>query len=267
MGGRVGRALERNNVEILGNGPRTILFAHGLGADQTTWRRVAPAFCDRHRVVLFDYVGCGRAAREAYTSERYSRLEDYARDVIEICDEAGLQDVVFVGHSISSMIGILASIERPGLFEHLVFLAPSPRYLNAPNYIGGFEARDVEGLLALMDNNFLTWATTFADVAIKDPIHAKELRDSFCATDARCLRDFATLTLYCDMRARLAEVRTPTLVVQCTRDDIVPTVVGEFVHHHIPGSQYRLIDVPGHCPQLTHPQIVTQVLEEYLKQE
>ncbi len=235
MGGRVGRALERNNVENFGQRRANVGFRpwFGRGSKHLASRRAGILRRQSGGVVRLRWGG--RAKREAYTSERYSRLDDYARDVIEICDEAELEDVVFVGHSISSMIGILASIERPELFQRLVLLAPSPRYLNAPKYVGGFEERDVEGLLTLMDNNFLTWATTFADVAIKDPVHAKQLRDSFCATDARCLRDFATLTLYCDLRTHLPKVRTPTLVVQCTHDDIVPTVVGEFVHQHIPG--------------------------------
>lgn len=264
----MGHIQQRNNVRVLGHGKQTIVFAHGLGADQTIWRRVAPEFSSNNRVLLFDYVGCGASALDAYDPVRYSTLQGYAWDILEICDEVNLKNVVFVGHSVSAMIGVLASLARPELFERLILLAPSPRYLNdPPDYAGGFEVRDVESLLTLMDNNFLTWAATFADVAIKDPEHAKELRDSFCATDPVCLRQFAELTLYCDVRPRLAEVDTPSLVVQCTNDDIVPVAVGEFVHRQIRNSAYQLIDVPGHCPQLTHAPLVASVIKEYLRSE
>src|ERR1700758_1620050 len=151
-------ALRRNNVQIRGQGDTAIVFAHGFGCDQNMWRFVAPAFQDRYRTVLFDNVGAGRSDLSAYDYAKYASLEGYADDVLEIGKELGLRDAVFVGHSVSAMIGIIAANKAPGLFKALILVGPSPCYIDDGDYIGGFARSQVEELLESLDSNHLGWS-------------------------------------------------------------------------------------------------------------
>ena len=257
--------VDRNHVTIMGSGPRTLVFAHGFGCDQRVWQRVAPLFAEQHRVVLFDFVGAGQSDRSAYDSVRYRTLHGYAQDVLEIAAELDLHRAVFVGHSVGAMTGLLAAIEAPHRFERLVLLAPSPRYLNdPPDYIGGFERKDITALLDLMDRNFLGWATTFARVATSNRELASELADGFRTIDARTIREFAEAVFYSDHRADLAKVHVPCLVVQCADDDIVPVPVGQYMHRALPDASYQLLDVSGHMPHMSNAEDVQQLLTDYL---
>lgn len=260
--------LERNNVRISGTGEKFILFAHGFGCDQNMWRFVAPAFEEDFCVVLFDYVGSGKSDLEAYDPGRYDTLEGYARDVTEICDALDLRDAVFVGHSVSSMIGALASIERPELFSHLIQLVPSPCYINhPPDYTGGFERGDLDGLFEMMDKNFIGWANYLAPVVMKNPDRPElgaELEESFCSTDPEIARRFAEATFYSDNRADLPKIKTPSLIVQVTDDAVAPVAVGEYMSRQIPGSTLRLLEASGHCPHMSHPRETIGIMKEYL---
>lgn len=254
----------RNNVVVRGEGP-PIVFAHGFGCDQRMWRKVAPRFEATNQVVLFDYVGAGASDRAAYDPKRYATLDGYAKDVLEICDALGLVSPVFVGHSVSAMIGVLAANAAPGLFERLVLVSPSPRFVNdPPEYHGGFEQGDIEGLLELLDGNFMGWATMLSSKVLTSPDLADELKTSFCSTDPLCLREFARATFLSDHRAALDTVTPPCLVVQCSDDEIAPTCVGEFVAKRIPRASFRLLDAPGHMPQMSHPDAVHDLLRAYL---
>ena len=260
--------LVRNNVKISGRGTQPMLFAHGFGCDQNMWRFIAPAFEDDYRVVLFDYVGSGRSDVAAYDATRYSALDGYAQDVLDVCDALDLQDVVFVGHSVSSMIGVLAANREPQRFAQLVLLGPSARYVNeAPDYVGGFERADLEGLIDMMDRNFIGWANFLAPVIMKNPERPElgaELEASFCSTDPVMARHFAEATFFADNRADAAKVRVPSLIVQCADDAIAPQSVGEYLHRTMPGSTFRLLDVTGHCPQMSHPEETVAAIREYL---
>jgi len=260
--------LARNNVTVLGHGTRPMLFAHGFGCDQNMWRYVAPAFADDYRIVLFDYVGSGKSDLAAYDAERYASLEGYAQDVLDVCHALDLRDVVFVGHSVSAMVGVLAANREPERFAHLVMVGPSPRYLNEPpDYVGGFEPADVEGLLETMDRNYLGWANQLAPAIMKNPDRpelGEELTESFCSTDPVIARRFASATFLSDNRADLARVRVPTLVLQCSEDIIAPTSVGEYVHRSIPGSTLRLMAATGHCPHMSAPGETIALMREYL---
>lgn len=244
------------------------MFAHGFGCDQNMWRFVAPAFEDDYKIVLFDYVGSGKSDLAAYDRERYADLKGYARDVIEICDALGLKDVIFVGHSVSSMIGALASIERPELFKSLILVVPSPCYINhPPDYTGGFDRADIEGLLDMMDKNYIGWANFLAPVIMKNgdqPALGAELEASFCSTDPRIARRFAEATFYSDNRADLEQVRTPSLIIQVTDDAIAPVSVGEFMRRKLAGSTLRLMDASGHCPHMSHPRETIEIIKDYL---
>ena len=260
--------LSRNHVKVTGRGTQPMLFAHGFGCDQNMWRFVAPAFEDDHRVVKFDYVGSGKSDLLAYDAERYASLEGYAQDVLDVIHALDLHDVIFVGHSVSSMIGVLAANREPERFAKLILLVPSARYVNdAPDYVGGFERADLEGLIEMMDRNFIGWANFLAPVIMKNPDRPElgtELETSFCSTDPVIARRFAEATFFADNRADARAVTVPALIVQAADDAIAPQSVGEFLHRTMPGSTYRLLDVTGHCPHMSHPEETIDAIREYL---
>ena len=220
----------RNNVRFSGRGTKVMVFAHGFGCDQSMWRYVAPAFEDDYRVVLFDYVGCGKSDWSAWSEDRYGSLRGYARDVLDILEAFDLRDVIFVGHSVSAMIGMLASIQAPERFSRLIQIGPSACYVNDGDYVGGFERKDIEGLLDLMEKNYVGWAAFLAPVVMKNTDRAElvdELQTSFCATDPRVTRHFARTTFLSDNRADMPNVKVPSLILQCSEDAIAPDCVGE----------------------------------------
>ena len=261
--------LTRNNVKVFGRGTQPMVVAHGFGCDQNMWRFVTPAFEDDYRIVLFDYVGSGHSDLAANDPERYSRLDGYAEDLLDVCRALDLRDVILVGHSVSSMIGVLAANREPERFARLVLIGPSPRYVNdAPDYVGGFERADIEGLLDMMERNFIGWANFLAPNIMKNPDRpelGEELTESFCSTDPKIARRFAEATFFADNRADLAQVSVPALVLQCSDDMIAPREVGEFVHRSMPDSTLRLMRATGHCPHLSHPDETIELIREYLQ--
>jgi len=258
----------RNNVKVSGSGNRHMIFAPGFGCDQNMWRFVAPAFADRYRIVLFDYVGSGRSDISAYDPDRYGTLQGYAQDVLDICGALDIRDAVFVGHSVGAMIGLLASIREPERFSRLILVGPSPRYLNEPpDYTGGFERSDLEGLIALMETNYFRWANYLAAAVMQNPDRpelAQELETSFCATEPAIARRFAEATFFADNRADLPLVTVPSLILQCSGDIIAPAEVGAYVHRQLPGSTLRLMEATGHCPHISHPEETARLIEDYL---
>ena len=261
--------LSRNNVKVFGRGTQPMLFAHGFGCDQNMWRFVTPAFADDYRIVLFDYVGSGKSELAAYDLERYATLKGYASDVLDVSHALELQNVIFVGHSVSSMVGVLAANREPGLFERLILIGPSPRYINdAPAYVGGFERSDIEGLLETMEKNYIGWANFLAPVIMKNPDHPEltsELVTSFCSTDPVVARRFAEATFFADNRSDLAAVEVPSLIMQCSDDMIAPAAVGEYVSRELRGSTLRHLRATGHCPHMSHPKETVAVMREYLR--
>jgi sigma-B regulation protein RsbQ len=260
--------LTRNNVQVHGPADgQPMLFAHGFGCDQSMWRFVWPAFGDRYRVVLFDHVGYGGSDASAFDPRRHSSLEGYADDVAAICDELGLDRVVFVGHSVSAMIGVLVAIARPERFDRLVLVGPSPRYLDDEGYVGGFSEEDIAGLLESLESNYLGWSSTMAPVIMGNPDRpelSEELTNSFCRTDPAIAAAFARATFLGDNRRDLERVRTPTLVLQSSDDVIAPLPVGEYVHDRLPDSQFVLLDAIGHCPNLSAPDQTIAAIERFL---
>lgn len=244
-----------------------MLFAHGFGCDQHMWRYVAPHFEGEYRVVLFDLMGAGASDLSAYDPDKYSELGGYAQDIVDICDELELSDVVLVGHSVSAMIAALAAVRRPELFSHLVLVAPSPRYIDDGDYRGGFTEVDIEEVLDSLDSNYLGWSAAMAPVIAGNPERpelGQELTESFCRTDPEMARRFARVTFLSDNRSDLAGVSTPTLVLQCRYDALAPVEVGQFVHRAISNSTYVLLDTTGHCPHLSNPTETLAAIESYL---
>ncbi|HWS39598.1 MAG TPA: alpha/beta hydrolase [Actinoplanes sp.] len=261
---------QRNAVTISGAGSgRPMLFAHGYGCDQNMWRFVTPAFQDTHRIVLFDHVGNGKSDLSAYRDSRYGSLEGYAEDVLEIVHEHDLRDVVFVGHSVSSMIGVIAAVREPERFAGIVMVGPSPRYIDddTDGYVGGFTREDIDGLLESLDSNYLGWSSAMAPVIMGNPDRpelGEELTNSFCATDPGIAKKFARVTFLSDNRADLPRLRVPSLILQCSDDVIAPTKVGEYVHKNTPDSTFSMLNATGHCPNLSAPRETVDAIKSWL---
>ena len=260
--------IDRCNVQLDGRSDgQPLLFAHGFGCDQNMWRFVAPRFADDHLVVLFDHVGAGGSDLSAYDERRYESLDGYADDVLQICSALALRDVVFVGHSVSAMIGVLAANREPDLFAGLVLVGPSPRYVDDGNYRGGFSEQDIAELLESLDSNYLGWSAQLAPAIMGNPDRpelGEELTASFCRTDPEIARRWARVTFTSDNRADLARVSVPTVVLQCTNDVIAPVPVGEYVTAQIPGAEMVLLDATGHCPNLSAPDATTNAIQGFL---
>jgi len=259
--------LVRNNVNVTGEGERFMLFAHGFGCDQNMWRFVAPAFEATHRVALMDHVGNGGSATEAYDADKYGSLAGYAQDIVEIGRALGIEGGVFVGHSVSAMIGILAAKQAPGMFDRLVLVGPSPCYTNDGDYVGGFERADIEELLQFMDSNFLGWSSMLAPQIMGNadrPELAEELTNSFCRADPDIAKAFARVTFLSDNRADLDGVSVPALILQCAKDVIAPDCVGEYVHARLPGSRLVNLEATGHCPNLSAPDETIAAIRSWL---
>jgi sigma-B regulation protein RsbQ len=260
--------IQRNNVKVIGSGPRTLMFAHGFGCDQKMWRLVVPAFARDYRIILFDHVGAGESDVSQYKPEKYQSLDGYAGDVIEIIDAISNRPVIFVGHSVSAMIGVLAAIKHPAKFERLVLVGPSPCYIDDENYRGGFSRTDIEGLLDMLDKNYLGWSSSMGPAIMGNsdrPELAAELTDSFCRADPEIAKQFARVTFLSDNRADLRQLETPCLTLQCSEDIIAPDTVGEFVDGQIRHSKFVALRATGHCPHLSAPEEVAAAMKEYLE--
>jgi sigma-B regulation protein RsbQ len=243
-------------VKAHGIARRAMVFAHGFGCDQNMWRFVAPAFEKDFRIVLFDHVGAGGSDLSAYSRDKYSSLRGYADDVVEIGEALNVQDAIFVGHSVSAMIGILAAAKAADMFSRLVLVGPSPRYINDGDYVGGFSAAQIEELLEFLDSNHMGWSQAMAPMIMGNadrPELGEELTNSFCRTDPEIAKHFARTTFMSDNRADLAKVKAKSLILQCSDDIIAPNCVGEYVHEHLQNSELVVMRATGHCPNLSAP--------------
>ncbi|MEO6720467.1 MAG: alpha/beta hydrolase [Ferruginibacter sp.] len=261
------KILLRNNVKVFGVG-QPMLFAHGFGCDQNMWRFITPAFEKDYQIVLFDYVGSGNSDIKAYNKEKYNDLQGYANDVIDVVNALDLKDVIFVGHSVSSMIGLLAAIKQPGSFDKMIFIGPSARYINeSPAYVGGFEKKDILELLDTMEKNYIGWANFLAPAIMKNadkPGLGQELTESFCSTDPVIARQFAEVTFLSDNRNDLAKLKIPALLLQCSDDLIAPLEVGHYLNQQMPGSTLKIMKATGHCPHMSAPDETILLMKEYL---
>jgi sigma-B regulation protein RsbQ len=245
-----------------------MVFAHGFGCDQNMWRHVWPEFAEDHRIVLFDHIGNGGSDASAFDSKRYASLEGYAEDVLEICRSLDLRDVVFIGHSVSAMIGVLAAAAEPERFAKLVLVGPSPRYIDDEGYSGGFTREDIDGLLESLESNYLGWSSQMAPLIMGNadrPGLGEELTNSFCRADPAIAAHFARVTFLSDNRDDLARVQTPALVLQCSDDAIAPEAVGRYVSQHLADGRLVMLEATGHCPNLSAPQETAAAIKSFLE--
>ncbi|RYZ22880.1 MAG: alpha/beta hydrolase [Chitinophagaceae bacterium] len=259
--------LQRNNVRIFGKGTQPMLFAHGFGCDQNMWRYLTPSFENDYKIILFDYVGSGKSDISAWNPARYENLRGYAQDILDIVRELDLQNVILVGHSVSSMTGLLAANEEPARFDRLVMVGPSPCYINDDGYNGGFSRADIEGLLDTMEKNYIGWANFLAPAIMGQPGRPElgaELAESFCSTDPVIARRFAEATFFSDNRRDLHHARVPSLILQCSNDIIAPTTVGDYLAQTLPQSTLRVMKATGHCPHMSEPEETIRLIKEYL---
>ncbi len=260
----------RNNVRVQGDGPSTIFFAHGFGCDQNMWRLLAPVYAKRYRTVLFDLVGSGNSDLSAFDPKKYSTLAGYAADIREIVHEFGRGPAIFVGHSVSAMIGLLADLDEPQHFAAQIMIGPSPCYINDGDYRGGFSREDIHALLDTLDSNYLGWASNMAPAIMGAPGQPElgvELTNSFCRTDPEIAKHFARVTFLSDVRADVPKLTTPTLIVQCDDDIIAPLTVGEYLHRQLPHSTLAVIENVGHCPHLSAPSTSQSAMDAFLVEE
>jgi sigma-B regulation protein RsbQ len=259
--------LSRHGVNVTGRGATPMVFAHGFGCDQNMWRLVTPAFEDDYRLVLFDYVGHGKSDRSAYDAGKYASLDGFADDVLDILEALDLREVIFVGHSVSAVIGIRAAIREPSRFQSLILVGPSPCYVDDGEYVGGFTRANIEELLDFLDSNHLGWSSAMAPAIMGNPDRPElgaELTNSFCRTDPDVAQQFARVTFLSDTRSDLPKVTHPSLILQCAQDVIAPTAVGEYVHRHLAGSRMVELNATGHCPHLSAPAETVAAIKAFL---
>ena len=258
---------KRNNVVIKGKGSQVIMFVHGFGCDQNMWRYVVPAFEENYKIVLLDLVGAGGSDLSAFIPHKYEKLEGYADDIIEIATALQLHDIIFVGHSVSALIGVIASLKSAELFKSLILVAPSPSYINDGDYVGGFSKPQIEELLESLDNNHLGWSMAMAPVIMGNPDRkelGEELANSFCRTDPAIAKHFARTTFLSDKRELLSSVKIPSLILQCSNDVIAPQSVGMYMHEKLTGSKLVIMRATGHCPNLSAPEETIDAIKIFL---
>ena len=259
--------LKRNNVLVIGDAEESIMFAHGFGCDQNVWRHLIEAFRSDYKIILFDYVGAGKSDLSAYNAEKYATLNGYAQDVLDICKALNLKSSIFVGHSVSSMVGVRAALLQLELFSQLIFVTPSPSYINDGDYYGGMEKDDIEGLLEIMDNNYLGWSSTMAPLVMGNadrPELGEELTENFCSTNPDIAKQFARVTFLSDSRGDLDKLTVPSLTLQCSNDMLAPLSVGTYIKQHALGNTLTVLNATGHCPHLSSPQETIDAIRFYL---
>lgn len=261
--------LTRNHVHVAGQGGATMVFVHGFGCDQTMWRFLVPDFAQRYRTITYDLVGSGGSDLTAYDRTRYGSLHGHAADLLDVIDEFATGPVIVVGHSVSAIIAMLATIAAPERFAAQVMIGPSPSYLDDGDYTGGFTRADIDELLATMEANYLGWSQRFAPAVMGAPDRPDlraELIASFCRNDPVIARHFAGVTFLSDHRADVPKSNVPALILQCTDDLIAPRAVGAWLHRHLLRSSLAMIENIGHCPHMSTPSASVRAIDLFLAQ-
>ena len=260
--------LQRNNVTVQGEGNKVLVFAHGFGCDQNAWNYIKNFFIEEYKLVLLDFVGAGKSDLLSYDPQKYASLEGYVTDVIEVCDELGLRNAVFIGHSVSCMIGALASIKRPDMFKKLVFICPSPCYISKDDFESAFDQDTIDGLLEVMEEDYITWARETAPTIMNAQNGVgltNELSGSFCSIDPIIAKQFAQVTFLSDNRKDLPLIPVGSLTIQCSDDMIAPISIGRYINENAPNNTLKVLMAHGHCPHMSHPTETSQIIYTFLE--
>lgn len=261
--------ITRNNINVRGAGEQVLLMAHGFGCNQQMWRFLIPYLESHFKIVLFDYVGSGSSNLAAYSKQKYADLEGYAQDIVEICEQLDLSNVVLIGHSVSSIIGLIAAQKIPQRIHSMIMVCPSPCFLNfPPDYIGGFNREDLVELIDLMDKNYIGWASYLAPLAtgeLEDKIFTAELTDSFCSTNPITAKNFAKATFFSDYRHLLPQNQHPVLLLQSEFDALASLFIGNYMHSNTPQSRLEVVSARGHCLHMSHPEQISLIIKDFLR--
>lgn len=260
---------KKYNLKIEGNlsSAQTIVFAHGFGSDQSSWRKVKESFSNDYRIVLYDNIGGGNSDPAAFSPLKYKSLDIYASDLLEIIETLNLQGAILVAHSVSSMIGLLACIQRPGIFSKLVFIGASPRYLNDEDYLGGFEQADLDALYNSMTSNYYSWVSGFSAITMRNA-GKPELGQEFAGTLSEIQPDIALsvakVIFSSDCRSELSKLTTEVLIVQSEEDIAVPESVADYLHTRLPNSRLVKINAEGHFPHISAPAEIVASVQSFI---
>ncbi|WP_175616909.1 alpha/beta hydrolase [Rhizobium sp. RU33A] len=256
-------------MSIEGTGDDLVVFAHGYGCDQNVWQKVRPAVSAMTKTVAFDTTGAGHSDLSHFQpSRRHAGLEGYACDLIDVCEELDARSITFVGHSVSAMIGVIAAVKKPDLFDSMVLITPSACYWNDGAYRGGFDRQQLDGLLELMGSNFSNWADVVAPIIMSNPYRpglASELSQSFCRWNEPAAKHFGYLTFMSDCRSFLSSVRPDCLLLECTDDTIAPRSAVAHLHEALPSSGLVKLQAQGHCPHVSAPEETVHAITRYLR--
>ncbi|XP_044469105.1 probable esterase KAI2 [Mangifera indica] len=262
---------EAHNIKVVGSGEQTIVLAHGFGTDQSVWKHLVPHLLEDYRVVLYDNMGSGATNPDYFDFNRYATLEGYAYDLLAIFEELKIESCIFVGHSVSCMVGAMASISRPDLFTKIVMISGSPRYLNDVDYFGGFEQEDLYQLFEAMRSNYKAWCSGFAPLIVgsdMDSVAVQEFSRTLFNMRPDIALSVAQTIFQSDMREILSLVTVPCHIIQSMKDLAVPVVVSEYLHQNLGGdSIVEVMSSDGHLPQLSSPDIVIPVLLRHIRQD
>ncbi|XP_057964299.1 probable esterase KAI2 [Malania oleifera] len=262
---------EAHNVKVLGSGEQIVVLGHGFGTDQSVWKHLVPHLVNDHRVVLYDNMGSGTTNPEFFDFDRYSTIEGYAFDLLAILQELGVDSCIFVGHSVSAMVGAIASISRPDLFSKIIMISGSPRYLNDVDYYGGFEQEELDELFEAMQSNYKAWCSGFAPLVVGDDMTSAAVQE-FSRTLFNMRPDITLMVgkiiFLSDFRHILGLVTVPCHIIQSKKDLAVPVVVSEYLHQNLGGeSIVEVMSSQGHLPQLSSPDIVIPVLLRHIRED
>jgi sigma-B regulation protein RsbQ len=262
--------ISKNNVVMKGNlyAAQTIIFSNGFGTEQAIWEKVMEPFLADYRIILYDLAGSGKADMSTFSANKYVSLRVYADDLLDICERMYVKDAIFIGHSVSGMIGLLAAVKSPHYFEKMIFIGASPRYINIDDYVGGFTQEALNGFYQMMETNYFAWVSGFAPMAMGNA-NRPELAESFAKTLSAIRPDVAVSvarTIFqSDYRNSLKDLIHPTLLIHCDNDIAVPLAVASYMKQHIPNSELAVVDAEGHYPHLSAPNLVINAIQKFIR--
>ncbi len=255
----------------MGDAERTLVFGHGFGTDQSCWSAQVDALRRSYRIVTLDFPGAAPHALDAFDATRHQTLFGFAEDLALLMHEIGVSHATYVGHSLGGMIGILASNGTSGVFDSVITLGSSARFVDEPEtgYVGGFAQSVMDELLAYVHGDYAAWANGFAPLMVGESnphLTALEFTKQLLKLRPDVAHCVLKAAFHADHRADVDSF-CGRLAVLNTRDDpAVPRVAAEWLAHHGGAASFVELDASGHLPHMTAPDLVTSTLWETLRQ-